>query len=255
MRLIRRIRSAASAMRFAGRTPPWIGICPICQKNSIFLAMGAWLREDLKCVRCKSSSRQRAVVDYIARTFPALGKMHIYEPSPTQPSTDYLRRYSAQHTWSYYPATSHSGHADDSLNQDLQSLSYDDNSFDLVVSQDVFEHIADPRKAFSELARVLKPGGSHVFTIPWYPGRRTERRAKMVDNETVHLQSPEYHSDPYDDNGALVFTRFGSDIDRIIEESSGMRTSIIEAYDSRKGIYGDSLYIFHSMNSTESDNQ
>ena len=25
-----------------------------------------------------------------------------------------------------------------------------------------------PNKAFKEIERVLKPGGAHVFTVPWY---------------------------------------------------------------------------------------
>lgn len=38
-------------------------------------------------------------------------------------------------------------------------LPFDDNTFDLVISDFVFEHIADPAQASSELKRVLKPGG------------------------------------------------------------------------------------------------
>jgi len=231
-------------------TPPWIGTCPICRGLTLFLAMGTWLREDLKCARCKSSSRQRAVIDYLARTFPALGEMHVYEPSPTQPGTGYIRKHSSIHTGSFYSTAFHPERPDDLLIQDLQSLSFADDCFDLVVSQDVFEHIADPRKAFAEVSRVLKPGGSHVFTIPWYPDQKTEPRAEMKDDKVHHLQAPEYHSDPYDYNGSLVFTRFGSDTTRIIMKSSGMQTSITKAEDYRKGIYGDSLYIFHSINPT-----
>ena len=28
------------------------------------------------------------------------------------------------------------------------------------------EHIFDPSKAFSEIARTLKTGGAHIFTVP-----------------------------------------------------------------------------------------
>lgn len=38
-------------------------------------------------------------------------------------------------------------------------LPYEDARFDLVVSRYVFEHLADPRWAASELARIAKPGG------------------------------------------------------------------------------------------------
>lgn len=38
-------------------------------------------------------------------------------------------------------------------------LPYEDETFDLIVSRYVFEHVADPEWAASELLRVLKPGG------------------------------------------------------------------------------------------------
>lgn len=42
---------------------------------------------------------------------------------------------------------------------DACSLQYPDHFFDVVISVGVFEHIRDLRKAFSEIQRVLKPGG------------------------------------------------------------------------------------------------
>jgi SAM-dependent methyltransferase len=40
-----------------------------------------------------------------------------------------------------------------------EPLPYEDERFDLIVSRYVFEHIAEPEWAASELLRVLKPGG------------------------------------------------------------------------------------------------
>ncbi|MGJ5620706.1 class I SAM-dependent methyltransferase [Sulfitobacter sp. MF3-043] len=42
---------------------------------------------------------------------------------------------------------------------DVQSLPYDDQSFDLVMAAHVLEHLSDPRRALKEMIRVLKPGG------------------------------------------------------------------------------------------------
>ncbi len=39
-------------------------------------------------------------------------------------------------------------------------------SFDLVISSWVLEHLAEPEKAFGEIARVLKPGGRFIFLTP-----------------------------------------------------------------------------------------
>lgn len=45
-------------------------------------------------------------------------------------------------------------------------LPFDDNEFDFVVSQETFEHVMDPAAAIRELARVTKPDGFHIHTLP-----------------------------------------------------------------------------------------
>jgi SAM-dependent methyltransferase len=48
-------------------------------------------------------------------------------------------------------------------------IPFDDDSFDLVFSVTVFEHVQDYDSALAEIRRVLKPGGVavHVFPPPW----------------------------------------------------------------------------------------
>ena len=57
-------------------------------------------------------------------------------------------------------------------------------TFDLVVTQDVLEHVLDPARA-AEIARTLRPGGAHVFTVPWYH-QPTLRRAHRENGVVVH---------------------------------------------------------------------
>jgi ubiquinone biosynthesis O-methyltransferase len=49
---------------------------------------------------------------------------------------------------------------------DLTDLRFADEEFDKVYASEVLEHIPDYQKAVSELARVLKPGGTAVVTTP-----------------------------------------------------------------------------------------
>jgi SAM-dependent methyltransferase len=45
-------------------------------------------------------------------------------------------------------------------------LPYPDNSFDLLLSHEVIEHVQDDRAAAAEMARVLRPGGRAVIFAP-----------------------------------------------------------------------------------------
>ena len=47
-----------------------------------------------------------------------------------------------------------------------ESLPFMDDSFSLVYSMDVLEHVADPDFAALEISRVVKPGGRLVVTVP-----------------------------------------------------------------------------------------
>jgi SAM-dependent methyltransferase len=45
-------------------------------------------------------------------------------------------------------------------------LPYEDNTFDLIMSDQVFEHVQDQVRVFQELRRIMKPGGHAVHLIP-----------------------------------------------------------------------------------------
>jgi len=50
---------------------------------------------------------------------------------------------------------------------DAHSLPFYDGAFDVVIAVEVFEHLADPEKASSEIFRVLRKDGLAVVTIPF----------------------------------------------------------------------------------------
>lgn len=49
---------------------------------------------------------------------------------------------------------------------DICSMPFADESFDLVLATDVIEHVEDDGRALREIARVLKPGGVVLLTVP-----------------------------------------------------------------------------------------
>jgi SAM-dependent methyltransferase len=52
------------------------------------------------------------------------------------------------------------------VNANALDLPFSDASFERIIASEVFEHIPDDGPAMSELARVLKPGGTAAVTVP-----------------------------------------------------------------------------------------
>lgn len=52
-----------------------------------------------------------------------------------------------------------------------EELPYPDHAFDVVLSNEVIEHVRDDAQALREMARVLRPGGRLILFCPnrWYP--------------------------------------------------------------------------------------
>jgi len=49
---------------------------------------------------------------------------------------------------------------------DAQNLPFEKETFDVVFCSQVLEHLPEPQKALDEFARVLRPGGRLVLTVP-----------------------------------------------------------------------------------------
>jgi SAM-dependent methyltransferase len=112
-----------------------------------------------------------------------------------------------------------------------------DATFDLVVTMDVFEHLPFPEQAFREIARTLKPGGAHLFTVPCDFTEETVVRATISPfGEVLHLQPPVYHGNPIDAKGSLVFRDWGRDLPNTIRAACGMETEVVRIRSFWQGI-------------------
>ncbi len=98
------------------------------------------------------------------------------------------------------------------LCQDIQATTFADAQFDLVISEDVLEHVPNPAQAFQEIGRILRPGGRHIFTIPIDWGcTHSYARAIVVNGVTHHIHPPEIHGDPFRPGGVLAYYTYGLD--------------------------------------------
>jgi len=93
---------------------------------------------------------------------------------------------------------------------DVTAFGLEDGALDAVLSLDVLEHVPDARAAFSELARVITPGGVLVATIPFYEDALQSRQIAGLSAEgtVTFIGEPEYHGDPLG-GGVPCFHHFG----------------------------------------------
>jgi SAM-dependent methyltransferase len=129
--------------------------------------------------------------------------------------------------------------------ENLEQLTFADDSIDLHVSQDVFEHVLRPPLAFAEIARTLKPGGAHIFTVPIVNKEKPSNMRIAVDANggITHLVPPEYHGNPIDAKGSLVTIDWGFDIRDHIAQACGLDTEIVTLDDLSKGIRAEYIEV------------
>jgi SAM-dependent methyltransferase len=193
------------------------GHCPICAADVTFLPADAGPRETPRCVECGSVPRHRALVSVLARIYADRKPLHVHESSPSACTAEYFRRHCAQFTGSYYlPHKRPGAKLGVFVNCDLGQQPFAANSFDLVITQDVLEHLPRPQPALREIERTLRPGGRHLFTVPRTPDQPTRARAEWRDGALHQLLPAEYHRDPTDQNGSLVVTDWGSDLESLV---------------------------------------
>ena len=224
------------------------GYCTVCDCDVLFSETGPWLRDQYLCTRCGSIPRHRALVKVLNDHFPRWRESRIHESSPGGASSDKIRRecrdYVASQFFAHVPRGEFEG---GQQSEDLEALTFPDESFDLVITQDVFEHVLRPGKAFAEIARTLKRGGAHVYTVPFWRGRKTVVRAVPNGNGGIkHLMKPDYHSNPIDGAGSLVITEWGDELCDFVFRSSGMTTTILNFHDPRLGLKGEFLDVLIS---------
>lgn len=190
----------------------------------------------LRCIKCRSSFIHRAmgkVLDGIKLDENA----YVHEFSNHGAIYSYLRKRFKCLTTSEYFDNVASGEIVNGVQcQDVQQLSFANNTYDLFTSTEVFEHVPDDAKGFSEIYRCLKPDGYFVFTVPINEVPETVERAKIEKGEIVHMLEPEYHGDHMRSKGILAFRNYGLDIKQKLEKAGFRNVELHLIEDASKGI-------------------
>jgi len=232
-----------------GLTHMHYGRCPICDCPVRFIAAGPYLRNTLRCEKCDSVPRNRALMHVLETHFPAWRSLAIHEGSP---GTDSLSRKlfteCPGYTGSHYDRAVPFGSIVPAphlpcqryRSEDLENQTFNANTFDLVITQDVFEHLFHPGRAMAEIARTLRPGGATIMTVPIVrKNNPSSRRASMLDGVVTHFEPQEYHGNPIDNDGSLVTIAWGYDVVSYLQSHSGLSFMMVLIDDMELGIRAD----------------
>jgi SAM-dependent methyltransferase len=227
------------------------GRCNVCGKQTLFFYSDeAQYRESLVCAHCLTTSRYRSLARGILLAIRELTGVEAQSLAELEPEMNMasLRIYDTQvpfyfrvayplpdllsrckwidvQTSTYRPKEMPGATLGANItNENLEALSFPDNSFDIVITSDVMEHVRLDYKAHWEIRRVLKPGGFYLFTVPHFRGRKeTFYRVAVVDSydatKDIYLAEKEYHGDTNsEEGGVLSYRSYGTEIDGTLDE-------------------------------------
>jgi hypothetical protein len=196
------------------------------------------LRERLVCPLCLMNNRQRLIAALIKQVLVDERIKVIYFMEQVTPIFLHFKTLLKGKTFigsEYLGFEFKSGKEYKGINhQDIENLSFRNDSIDLIVSNDVFEHVPNPQKAFCECYRALKKNGIMIFTIPFHSDlSKSVRRANLEDGVVNFILPEVFHGNPISQDGSLVFTDFGWDIFSWFKKI-GFSKSKLEIYSSIK---------------------
>jgi SAM-dependent methyltransferase len=93
---------------------------------------------------------------------------------------------------------------------DLQNLAFDDETFDVVIASDTFEHVREDVKGYREVYRTFKKGGTFLLTVPYnHQQEKTIVRVAVEGDKDIYLMEPRYHGGG---GTTLAYREYGRDL-------------------------------------------
>ncbi|SFG20077.1 Methyltransferase domain-containing protein [Novosphingobium sp. CF614] len=170
--------------------------CSICGYHGRFWAKGRQpMVFDGECPQCRSVGRHRQQELLVNRHPDWIEGARVLHFAP-EPCFAQRYRQRIEATGGQYVRAAYVPRKGETQ-VDMQAIPFADNAFDTVIHHNVLEHVPDDRKALSEIARVLRPGGRTILTVPlveaWErtyedPSIETEEARDLHFNKNDHLR-------------------------------------------------------------------
>lgn len=235
------------------------GFCEVCRKQVRFLVdyqhsdgVTPNFRERLACSSCGMNNRLRFMIRMVRNAIHLRGYKDVYLYEQITPFYAFIRHM--QKAWAInLIGSEYLGHdqaggtmVNGLRHEDALNLTLKDESQDLIVSCDVYEHVPDFQRAMGEAFRVLRKGGSLLFSVPFNAmAIKTSTRARIENGRIAFLMDPVYHGNPVSSSGSLVFFDFGWDIIGTCKAQGFGDVYMLAYYGTETGYIGNGLqFIF-----------
>ena len=208
-------------------------------------------RERLVCPKCGMNNRQRLSIHILKEVLGPRVESIIYATEQETPVYKWLRKHYPRTIGSeFFGARRPLGSEDRNgiRNEDLTALTIPDLAADFVLCFDVLEHIPDYLTALKEIHRVLKSGGSLLFSLPFNPNAAENVRRAIVgpDGTTEHLLPAQYHGDPI--NGqCLCYHTFGWDLLEQLHDTGFEDAKAYFCWSDKLGYLGEDQILFAAV--------
>lgn len=155
--------------------------CPICGYTGMFISVGKPSRWDARCLECGSRERHRLTHLWVTQGGgDRLDGKRILHFAPEKVVMKRMRRHPGYETADLYQkGVTHK--------VDITKLPFADGTYDVVMAHHVLEHIDDDALAMRELARILKPDGFGIFSVPI-----NASRAETYENPAITSQTERF---------------------------------------------------------------
>lgn len=132
------------------------------------------------------------------------------------------------------------------MHQDLQAPSFAPGSFDVILTSEVLEHVADAPRAERAIVELLRPGGVYCFTVPFLPTAAEDivLAEHNAAGELVLHGPAQYHGDPLrPEQGALVYRLFAHAALERRFRAAGCSFATYRFWSKTFGIIGDNAFV------------
>ncbi len=218
-------------------------MCPVCKSNTVFYCNEDWHRDHYRCMNCNSIPRERALFHVLDKYYDNWQSKKIHESSP---SNRHFKNVVEQYSFSqYFHGQEPGSHINGIRNEDIERLTFSDNSFDFFITLDVLEHVFNPDVAIREMLRTITADGAVVFTVPIHKQfiKSVRRAVRVDDNSIKYLLPEEYHGNPVGNGRSLVTWDYGQDFESLVQKWIGNNFTVerINKTNDGFGIIGEYL--------------